>query len=298
MILELVVNADIRLAREGIPFREREGQIMWEVHRSIGGTRQSFDPVNDALVKEVHDAIEVYYGMARPRLELGRGIVPFIDTLYLVKIPLIFGTVRGDPLAWSNLTETQLSVVQHLGAYEDLQKFACDAHDFYAGCDDALRKLQGDSSSQASQSRELLYSARRNFMAACNIAAHSIDTRETTQSFFIAVELSAKALLSLNGSSSRELVSLSHNIERMLGAVRILNLGIPVDVISRLTINGPNYVDNRYGKDDPTLDESADFALISQFIAAELMRTQSDRGLLPVGQTDRVFLRPRPKQQA
>lgn len=267
-----------------MPLRQREWEIIPLARERLGlgkALGRSILARKDLLDKKLGAILREIYGAPAFIGAFGLGVVAFRGVGYLVRPPLIFGTVRIDPFKHTDLTHLQVQIIHsNHDLYESCIFQIGDAFDCMSGIGNFLTLHSSSKNTHFNQAYQLATEARRNFVAACTLASTGLDARECVLSAFLAIELSVKAVLASNGWDEKKLVKLSHKPDDFLIALKSELEMLDWPRVESVLTSAPNFVNVRYGKEALDERQSLDFVISTQYVVAELMRPHCSSQLL------------------
>lgn len=235
----------------------------------------------DQVDARLRDLFQHLYGNESLNRRFGHGVVEFRGAPYLVKVPLVYGKVQIDPFEHTTLTRLQTDILSRdkflfSGAIYQIG----DAFDALIGLDSKLSQNPTSASSRRSPAKVLFSECIKNFLAACTLAAQSVDSSECFQSSFIAMELCVKGVLAERGYNQEQRRKLGHNTKLFLGALEDQKICVDYPKLRHALESVPDFVDARYGEVEIIEPVAVRFLFSVQFLIAELMRISLNQSFL------------------
>ena len=274
-LMKLILVCDGELLNEGIPPKGRNIDVPRRVMEKLGHSSfivfgQSVPPILNRI-REIHSSLYRTKDIAIGGIH--GGFFMFRDIYCSFHIPIIFGQVSISPISLLDLNPNQLRWLQSLPT--EMKKFInqfIDVFDF-AG---AVFNL-GEYKCPPEAALELFHLAAFQFQSAAATLNNAFDPRGAIQSSILGAELALKGGVVATGFDIEKLkVEFGHNKQK--AAVHIakhfpnFNIAKVTEALNLL----PEYVKNRYSKNQPGRIETGDIVMNAQFIAGEVMRSVSD----------------------
>ena len=242
------------------------------------------------FLKTIGDIYKTLYpreSFSFPNLIIGG--IGFRGQIYIIKIPLIFGSTRINLHDFIEIEHSELALMHNV-YYEQYQRAIytiCDLYDIAFGIDDIIKEKMSN--------ENLTYWLE---MVLSSIMSTSLTLKEENilnnaiQSSLLSVELAAKSSLMYLGCGYKYIRSLGHdkgNIKASLISYKIINED---DVFGEIYDSLPEYVDARYNPQNLSKQALVDIAIKSQFLVSEIIRKISKRNLAESIQLEQEFTRP------
>lgn len=284
-MFELIIEADDAALAQGKEPKQRPMDVVEKVMVKLGHSEfVMFGEPTNPLVDQIFD---IHRSLYRARdLQTGGihgGVFMFRDTFIQVTIPAIFGQIQIDPLAMTDFSDNQKQWIR--SRPDDYNSFSdqfIDIFDFAAGL-----VPMGDFKALQKVHVERFWLAAFQLQASASALCSGFDIRGAVQSALIGTELSIKAGLSAMGASEKENRSHGHNLKAAASTFHSVCPEFDLDRVLTTIELLPKYVDNRYSTSQPTRVETGHIVMGAQFIAAEVMRQQTQHSLRE--QTDPKF---------
>lgn len=187
-----ILATDTELVAEGLKLHQRPFHVVmrWMTLKCYSG--DVFDPRIWEPLMESYRKLYPSGGFSIPPMLSGG--VAIRDQMYLVRVPLGYGTVGIDPLKLIEIPRAELELVFRHFPEQGWRAFygACDALDFAYGVDDLVEG--------ATPKPELFVNARSNVAATTRILAGDVDIDAAVQSGCLSAELAMKGALAPLGA--------------------------------------------------------------------------------------------------
>lgn len=283
-ILLAVFEADGQLFNRGESLKTREEKILSIVQGILGlGTtvaRGPFSPIGE-IDERILGLFRKLYGKDSSPRRVGHGVVEFRGVAYLVKVPIVLGTVSIEPFQHTMLTDIQVGMIKRSKDHFSNTIFQIgDAFDTLQGLDSKLRQPSVLKPNERSLSHRFYAESRKNFLSVCTLAAQSLDVCECVLSGFLAMELCVKGFLAERNWNAEELKKLGHKPKLFAEALKNISLPVDFERVDYVFNNAPNFVKVRYGDEVIKDNDALPFLIGVQFVLAELMRVSGPPSIL------------------
>jgi hypothetical protein len=276
-LLKLILTADDEALGEGAEPKQRTMLVVSKVMNKLNYT--SFVVAGSATPEIVKRIREIHQSLYRQSdIAIGGihgGIFMFRDIFIRVDIPMIFGSVKIDPIALGNFSENQVGWLHSRPA--DLKMYMdqfIDIMDF-AGCVGHL----GSYKRPPAGTLETLWLAAFQLQAAAATLAVAFDFRGAIQSAIIGAELAVKGGLKYCGASEKELKDHGHNLASAAKAFSTKQKKFDTNRVLATIARLPPYVANRYSAHQPGRVETGHIVMGAQYIAGEVARQISEHSM-------------------
>lgn len=252
---------DRNLLRQGVSRDQRPFMVMTLWCRE--NNYQWVVSQDDKFFNFILAAYDKMYGRPKANGYFSGG-VRFRDEIFLVNIPVIFGTLEIDPLDFIAIPQSTL---------EDLVKHQPDqVWEASYVVEDLYNFFRCSNPNKANDLTRLLQrKAGSHIEAAAMYLAMSQSQFETPmQSICLIVELSLKAALSHLGFSEIQMKKLGHNLTSLVQEVNRLRPSEEGEKLESICRSFPNVIEDRYSYIPMTRVQVGNYLHLAQFVAANM----------------------------
>lgn len=279
-LLQLVIEIDNQLIQQGKEPFQRPFSANLEVGKRLNlGNRDILNDPISKQVKQLYDSLYRPTDLHTPPMHIGAFM--FKDIFFPIRIPIIFGTPRINPVDFLDAPKEQKEWLfsNHQTGLTFFDQ-VIDLMDFIYGLDDIGKEGQ-----LPDKTVEWWFMAKQQLEAAAATALGSIDKYAVIQSCCISAELLLKGALmaSVEGITesqlSKEKLGYGHNLESLVEktsqALPNIDKRIMLSVVKQL----PNYVKSRYEAQNYSRLTLGNLLMNTQFISGEILRQFSNRNI-------------------
>ncbi|MCA0373875.1 MAG: hypothetical protein LCH83_13615 [Proteobacteria bacterium] len=266
---EFIIQKDTELMKLGISLHARPFHVnlAWMEYAGINGN--VVDEERRKIIENVYD--EIYPPKSTNMPPLFTGGAAIRDNVYLVEVPIIFGSVHIEPIKQIQIEPAELEKI-YKNFPEDFWNAlyqSADALDFGYSIDDLTKANDND----------FLRNAATNLTAAFRTLLGKRDIDAALQSACLTIELAGKGILKEEKYSNEQLKAMGHNLVRITKEVIKIKPSKDDNEVLNVVAKLPNYVQSRYSKTNMTKLELVNTAVNVQFAAASLLRRFTGRNL-------------------
>lgn len=266
---EFIIQKDTELMNLGISLHARPFHVnlAWMEYAGINGN--VLDEERRKIIEKIYEELYPPKSINIPPLFTGGAAIR--DNIYLVEVPIIYGSVHIEPIKQIKIAPAELEKI-YRNFPEDFWSAmyqSADALDFGYSIDDLTKSNDND----------FLRNAANNLTATFRTLLGKLDTEAALQSACLTIELTGKGILKEKKYTNEQLKELGHNLVKITEEVSKLELSKDDNEVLNVVAKLPNYVQSRYSKTNMTKLELVNTAVNVQFAAASLLRRFTGRNL-------------------
>jgi hypothetical protein len=266
---EYIIQKDTELMEAGVALHARAFLVNFHWMRDNEINGDIFADGRMQFIQEIYDELYPKGTTTMPPIFTGGAAIR--DNIYLVEVPLIFGSVPIDPIKLIRIAppEIESAYRNFPDEFWNAMYQSADAFDFGYSVDDLCKH----------EENELLRNAASNLTSAVRTLNGKLDTEAAIQSACLTIELAGKGVLKAHKSEESHLKQLGHKLLEIVQAVITLKPSSEdanvLEIVSKL----PNYVQSRYAMSNLNKHQLVSMTVNVQFAAASLLRRFTDRDL-------------------
>ncbi len=274
-LLYMVAQTDRKLFEEGMNVKTRAYEVPSQVMKDLG-YRSGF-VIAGVGTSEIFQRIESAFNSIYRKRDLAMGghigMFMYRDIFARFSPPMVFGQVKYNPWEFVDLTRVQLRIIQ---TEPDEMKTFIDQFVDVSDIQDGISRLNKQVAAIELAVRYIDL-ARLHLHAASAILTGGYDYRGAVQSALLASELALKAGAAAHGKTEDGMrTEYSHRTDKIADFIGEKCPSFEVARVKRVLAAQPQYVVNRYSKEQPGKREVGLMTMGAQFLVAEVVRQISD----------------------
>lgn len=273
-LMQIVNETDAELLRTGMDIKLRSLKVPFAVMRKLGLPAVIGGGNENPAVKRI---LEAYRSLYRKQdLAIGGhvGAYMYRDVFVRISVPIIFGNIKIDPFDYVALTESQKRFIE--AEPEEIEIFLdqfADVFDVQYGSTELKPEYV-----RIELVERFIGLSRLQLHAAAAIVTGGYDFRGASQSALLATELALKSAAATQGLTEGEIKNrFNHNHMNLTEFVSMALPKFDAERVRRVVAKQPQYVPNRYSREQPDRRSVGHIVMGAQYIVSEVVRQLSDR---------------------